>query len=280
MAKQIEIKNLYFSYNSDKIALDNISLEVEQGDFIGVIGKSGSGKSTLLRHLNGILKSDKGEIKILGQILNTKSKNLKSLRKKVGVVFQFPDEQLFAETVREDILFAPKNFEIEENIINSELKKIQSIFKITNEMLEENPTELSGGEKRRVAIASVAIYSPEILILDEPTIGLDFENRERLLHSLKKLNENGVTIIVVSHDLDAIWEYTKRIIYMDKGKIMFDGNKKDFINFETESKFVPTYIEFMQKNNFCSECAIFSKDEAMKIILSEFVRWKNVSSAK
>ncbi len=281
MAEQIEIENLFFSYSDNEKCLEGINLTVKRGEFIGVIGHSGSGKSTLLKHLNGILRPDSGKVMVLDTLIDKKSKNLKELRKKVGIVFQFPDEQLFSDTVLDDLLFAPKKFKVDDKIIEKELENIKHIFRLDECIFRRNYRGLSGGEKRRVAIASVVIMSPQILVLDEPTIGLDYENKTALLESLKLLNSRGVTIIIVSHDLDAIWGEINRVILMEKGKIKFDGEKNQLLKqideFNKDYKFVPHYIDVLYKNNLLkgNEELVNTKAEAIAILKHEYMRCKS-----
>lgn len=281
MVTQINIEKLSFSYedNIKELILKNIDLNIKKGEFLAIVGKSGSGKSTLLKHLNGILKSDIGKVNVLGTVINSKTKNLKFLRSKVGVVFQFPDDQLFSETIEEDLLFAPSKFNIPILEQGKLLKKMQSIFNISDTMLKKSSLELSGGEKRRVSIAGMAIYSPDILVLDEPTIGLDYESKEDLLKSLKILNDTGTTtIIIVSHDLNSIWEYIDRIIFIENGEKKFDGNKVGFLKFSKnigeEMRFLPNYIEVLEKNNFIidEKIEINSKIDSLNFLLEEYKR--------
>ncbi|MGL5123205.1 MAG: energy-coupling factor ABC transporter ATP-binding protein [Fusobacteriaceae bacterium] len=280
MVTQINIEKLFFSYGNseNEFILKNINLEVKKGEFLAIIGKSGSGKSTLLKHLNGILKSNIGKVNVLDISIDSRSKDLNSLRRKIGVVFQFPEDQFFSETIKEELLFAPSKFKI--SILEQEklLKKIQKIFNISDDMLKKNSFELSGGEKKRISIAGMAIYSPAILVLDEPTVGLDYQNKESLLKSLKTLNELGTTVIIVSHDLNYIWEYINRIVFMKNGEINFDGNKFEFLNFsksiDKKMKFIPNYIEILEKNNFNihKKNNLNSKVDSFNFLLREFRR--------
>lgn len=281
MDRQIEIKNLIFSYVNGEKVLNGLDFKVEKGEFIGIVGGSGSGKSTLVKHFNGILRCDSGMVKIIDTVIDEKSRNLKELRKRVGLVFQFPDEQLFSDHAKEDIVFAPKKFQVSREIIEKNLENVKKIFKLTDEVIDRNYKVLSGGEKRRIAIASVAIMMPEILILDEPTIGLDYENKIALMRSLKMLNSKGVTIIIVSHDLDTIWDDINRIVLMEKGCIRFDGKKSDFLlnidSLENGNKFIPHYIEILYNNGYLkgNEEKVNNREEALEILEREYKRWKN-----
>lgn len=276
MVKQIEIKDLNYSYDGEKNVLKNLSLEVTKGEFIGIIGRSGSGKSTLLKFFNGILRDSKSSVKILDREINLKTKGLKELRKKVGVVFQFPDEQLFEDRIKEDIVFSLKIHGYSESEIEIELEKIKEIFSLSEEMLEKSANELSGGEKRRASIGGIVIYSPEVLVLDEPTIGLDSESKQKLMDILKKLNEAGKTIIVVSHDLDNLWEKIDRVVYLEEGIKTYDGERIGFLNYLKENKksnrTVPNYVQLIEEN--FSE-GVLSKKEGLEFLKTQFEIWKS-----
>ncbi|MGL4402899.1 MAG: energy-coupling factor ABC transporter ATP-binding protein [Fusobacteriaceae bacterium] len=271
MDREIKIRELNFSYNGKDEILKNINFDIFSGEFIGIVGRSGSGKSTLLKFLNGLLKSDVGNIEILGRKIQKDSKNMKDIRKNIGIVFQFSEDQFFENSILEDIMFAPKIFQMEKSIIGIELENIKKILHLNQEILEKNFSELSGGEKRRAAIGGIVIYSPKIIILDEPTIGLDSENKRSLMESLKKLNQEGKTIIIISHDLDNMWDHVERIVYLNRGKIDFDGEKNNFLkyfqNMKMEHKIVPKYIEILEKNFF--EIAS-SKKEAIEIMKNRY----------
>lgn len=275
MAREIEINELIFSYDQKKDILKNIDFQVKNGEVIGIIGRSGSGKSTLLKFLNGILKSDKGRVEILGKKIDTKTKKLKELRRKVGIVFQFADDQFFKDNLKEDIIFAPEIFGMDEKEIQEKFEEVTELFGITEEMLKKNFAQLSGGEKRRAAIAGILIYSPEILILDEPTIGLDSENKKKLMESLDKLKKTGKTIIIVSHDLDNIWEHIDRIVLLKDGEKKFDGSKREYLDYsfarDTAQRILPHYIE-MTYEKFGEK--FISKEEIFKFLKKEFEGWK------
>lgn len=206
----------------EKKALDDISLTINEGEFIGIIGHTGSGKSTLIQHFNGLEKATTGKIYFKGQDIYEKDFNLKELRSKVGLVFQYPEHQLFETTVLEDVKFGPKNLGLDK--INIDLRAFEAIKKVglSEEFYDASPFELSGGQKRRVAIAGVLAMKPEILILDEPTAGLDPAGRDEILDQLAELNRAGLTIILVSHSMEDVAKYADRVIAMDDGKIVFD----------------------------------------------------------
>ncbi|MBP7139364.1 MAG: energy-coupling factor transporter ATPase [Caldisericia bacterium] len=225
----VEVKDLKYTYSKglpyEKEALVSVNLLVFEGEAIGVLGHTGSGKSTLIQHLNGILKPDSGEVKIFGEKINNDKKFLKNLRKIVGIVFQFPEDELFAETVYEDVSFGPKNLgltkeEIDERVLTSLIE-----VGLNESYLTRSPFSLSGGEKRRVAIASILSMRPKILVLDEPTSGLDPLGREEILKLIKRLkNDKKVTIILVSHSMEDVLSLVDRVYILNKGKVVFGGD--------------------------------------------------------
>lgn len=204
-------------------ALDDISLNIPDGQFIGVIGHTGSGKSTLMQHLNGLMKATSGHIYFNGEDIYDKDFSMKKLRSKVGLVFQYPEHQLFEIDVFTDVCFGPKNLGLDKK--ETELRAFEALKKVglPEELFYQSPFELSGGQKRRVAIAGVLAMKPEVLILDEPTAGLDPKGRDEILQQIKQLQtQTGLTILLVSHSMEDVAEYVDRIIVMNKGKIMFD----------------------------------------------------------
>lgn len=204
-------------------ALDDVCLQIPDGQFVGIIGHTGSGKSTLVQHLNGLIKASSGSIYFNGEDIYDKGYNMKQLRSKVGLVFQYPEHQLFEIDVFTDVCFGPKNLGLDKK--ETELRAYDALRKVglPDELFYQSPFELSGGQKRRVAIAGVLAMKPEVLVLDEPTAGLDPKGRDEILHQIKKLQtETGMTIILVSHSMEDVAEYVDRIIVMNKGSVMFD----------------------------------------------------------
>ncbi|MCQ2549063.1 MAG: energy-coupling factor transporter ATPase [Lachnospiraceae bacterium] len=208
-------------------ALDDICLQIPDGQFIGIIGHTGSGKSTLVQHLNGLLKPSSGAIYFNGQDIGDEDFNKKELRSKVGLVFQYPEHQLFEITVFQDVCFGPKNLGLSQKEIELRAYSALKQVGLEDEYFYQSPFELSGGQKRRVAIAGVLAMQPEILILDEPTAGLDPKGRDEILGQIAKLKEEtGMTIVLVSHSMEDVAEFVDRIIVMNKGKVMYDDVPK------------------------------------------------------
>ena len=225
----IKIKNLNHIYSAntpfESKALDNVSLEIKEGDCVGLIGHTGSGKSTLIQHLNGLLKPSSGSIEICGIDITKKKANLKMIRQKVGLVFQYPEHQLFEETIYADVAFGPKNLGLDQEEIDRRVRDSMELVGLDFEdMKDRSPFDLSGGQMRRVAIAGVLAMKPQVLILDEPTAGLDPRGREEILGQIKSLYEKkNITIILVSHSMEDIAKLVERILVMDKGKVvMYD----------------------------------------------------------
>lgn len=223
----IEVKNITHIYGKDtnyeRIALDDVSFKIYQGEIIGIIGHTGSGKSTIVQHLNGLLKPDSGQIIFNGKNIFDKDIKINEIRRRVGLVFQYPEYQLFESSVLKDVCFGPINMGMkkEEAIISA--KKSLSLMGIDECMYERSPFELSGGEKRRVAIAGVLAMEPEVIILDEPTAGLDPRKKKELLELLLKMKkERNITIVIVSHSMEDMAKYAERIVVMNKGKVMYD----------------------------------------------------------
>lgn len=261
-------------------ALDDITLEIKDGQFIGIIGHTGSGKSTLVQHLNGLLKATSGGIYYNGEDIYEKGYDMKKLRSKVGLVFQYPEHQLFEIDVFTDVCYGPKNLGLPKSEV--ELTAFDALRKVgfPEELFYQSPFDLSGGQKRRVAIAGVLAMKPEVLILDEPTAGLDPKGREEILGQIKKLQqETHMTIILVSHSMEDVAEYVDRIIVMNKGKIMFDDEPREvfrhYKELEEAGLAAPQVTYIMQELK--KEGAPINPD---KITISEaaeeIARWKGL----
>ena len=209
-------------------ALKDINLKIEDGEFIGIIGHTGSGKSTLIQHMNGLIKATSGGIYFNGQDIYDEDFNMKDLRSRVGLVFQYPEHQLFETTIFDDVCFGPKNLGLDKKTV--ELRAYEALRSVgfPHELFYQPPFDLSGGQKRRVAIAGVLAMKPEVLILDEPTAGLDPAGRDEILGLISKMHEElGITIILVSHSMEDVAKYVDRIIVMNQGAVMYDGAPKD-----------------------------------------------------
>ena len=232
----IKVRNLTYIYDEgmpfENRALDDITFDIEDNDFVGLIGHTGSGKSTLIQHLNGLLKPSSGSIYINDFEITQKDINLTEIRKRVGVVFQYPEYQLFEETIEKDIAFGPGNMGLDQEEITKRVKASMEAVGLDYEKYrEKSPFELSGGQKRRVAIAGVIAMDPEVLILDEPTAGLDPGGREEIFELIKKLHrERNITVILSSHSMDDMAKLVKTLIVMNKGKIEFMGNPREVFN--------------------------------------------------
>lgn len=229
----INIKDLNYIYNPntpfEKKALDNINLQINEGDFIGLIGHTGSGKSTLVQHLNGLMKPTSGLIEIEGKSIVEKGAKLREIRQKVGLVFQYPEHQLFEETVYKDIAFGPKNLGLDDEEVDKRVKSAMEDVGLDFQTLKDrSPFELSGGQKRRVAIAGVIAMKPKVLVLDEPTAGLDPNGRDEILDEIELLyKKEGITIILVSHSMEDVARLVNRILVMDKGSIVMDDSTRE-----------------------------------------------------
>ena len=212
----------------EKHALKDINLVIEDKEFIGLIGHTGSGKSTLIQHLNGLIKGTSGNIYFNGEDIYADDYNMKQLRSKVGLVFQYPEHQLFETTIFKDVSFGPKNLGLDKLEVDLRTYEALRMVGLGEDMLDASPFELSGGQKRRVAIAGVLAMKPEVLILDEPTAGLDPKGRDEILDQINKLHkESGITVIIVSHSMEDMAKYADRLIVMNKGEIIFNDIPKE-----------------------------------------------------
>ena len=228
MAPILQVKNLHHIYSAgtpfEHAALSDVSFSVERGEFIGVIGHTGSGKSTLVQHLNGLLKPTSGEILLDGQNIWANKKLTRESRFRVGLVFQYPEYQLFEETVYKDIAFGPKNMKLKADEIDRRVREAAGFVGLREDQLQASPFDLSGGQKRRVAIAGVIAMEPEILILDEPTAGLDPEGREEILANINDYRvAKNATIMMVSHSMTDVARLTDRLLVMSGSHLMMDG---------------------------------------------------------
>lgn len=276
----IKVENLIHVYMPkspfEKVALDNINLGIEDGQFVALIGHTGSGKSTLIQHFNGLLKPSSGSIIVDGKDITQKDVKLTDIRKKVGLVFQYPEYQLFEETIEKDIQYGPRNLGLNDEEISIRTKRAMEMVGLEYDLYKDkSPFELSGGQKRRVAIAGVVAMEPKILILDEPTAGLDPKGRDEILLQIKKLHkEYNMTTILVSHSMEDVAKLADRVIVMNKGKVALDGVPKQvFKEIETLENIglaVPqvTYLgEELRKRGFDIKEDIITVEEAKEAIM-------------
>ncbi|MCD7735972.1 MAG: energy-coupling factor transporter ATPase [Lachnospiraceae bacterium] len=227
----IKIEHLSYVYSSGTVyeqhALKDVNLELPDGQFIGIIGHTGSGKSTLIQHLNGLLKASSGTIYYNGENIYAEGYSMKQLRSKVGLVFQYPEYQLFETDVFTDVCFGPKNLGLEQEEIERRAKEALQMVGLGEEYYKVSPFELSGGQKRRAAIAGILAMEPEVLVLDEPTAGLDPRGRDDILEQVARLHrERKITVILVSHSMEDVARYVERIIVMNRGEVMFDDTPR------------------------------------------------------
>ena len=232
MAPILEVKNLQHIYSAgtpfEHAALTDVSFSVERGEFIGIIGHTGSGKSTLIQHLNGLLKPTAGSIALDGKDIWSDKAYTRQSRFRVGLVFQYPEYQLFEETVYKDIAFGPKNMGLKPDEIDRRVREAAGFVGISERQLEMSPFDLSGGQKRRVAIAGVIAMEPEVLILDEPTAGLDPEGREEILENIRGYrNAKNATIMMVSHSMADVARLTDRLLVMNESRLAMDGTPEE-----------------------------------------------------
>lgn len=259
-------------------ALKDINLVIPEGQFIGLIGHTGSGKSTLVQHLNGLLQPTSGSIYFNGQDISDKDFNKKELRSKVGLVFQYPEHQLFEVTVFQDVCFGPKNLGLSPKEVEIRAYTALKQAGVKEEQFYLSPFDLSGGQKRRVAIAGVLAMQPEVLILDEPTAGLDPKGRDEILGQIKQLQkETKITVILVSHSMEDVAEYVDRILVMNKGQIVFDDVPKEVFKHHQELEEIGlaapqvTYImDRLNQEGFSFEEEVTTITEAKEAIMKAF----------
>ena len=280
----IKIKGLNYIYAAgtpfEKAALKDINLEIAAGEFVGIIGHTGSGKSTLIQHINGLIRPTAGEIEVNGRRIDQKSHDLNSLCREVGLVFQYPEHQLFELTVAKDIAFGPKNLGLPPEEVERRVREAAALVGLKEKYMEKSPFELSGGQKRRAAIAGVLAMQPKILILDEPTAGLDPKGRDSILHQIRQLHrQTGLTVILVSHSMEDVAEYVDRVIAMNDGRIVLDGTPRQvFSQRDTLLSIglaVPQITELayqLRARGFALPEAMITLEEALPLIEKELRR--------
>lgn len=267
----IKIEHVFYTYNkkasNSTLALDDVSFNIEDNDFVAIVGETGSGKSTLAQTFNGLLFPDAGEVKVDDYVIsykNRKSKSLKGLRKHIGLVFQFPEYQLFEETVEKDVAFGVKNFGATQE---EALKKAHESLKqvgLDESYYKRPPFELSGGERRKVAIAGILAIDPDILVFDEPTVGFDPSSAKDLMNMVVNFHKQGKTIIVITHDMDLVRRYVNKVFMLEKGKFVFEGTPSElFVHVQNYDRLdIPPVIRL----------ALMLKDKGMDIDMDKIRR--------
>ena len=284
----IIVENLSYTYSKktpfEKKALDNVSFTINDNEIVGIVGSTGSGKSTLIQHFNALIRLQEGKLIVDDIDLSKKKPDLQSLRKKVGMLFQYPEYQLFAETVREDVMFGPLNFGFSKEDAEEHARQAISLVGLDWDTIKErSPLELSGGQKRRVAIAGVIAYNPDYLILDEPTAGLDPLGKKEMLDTITYLKESGSikTVIMVSHNMDEIASYTNRVIALHNSKLIMDSTPENFfynVNVEELGLALPHVVNIVKKlneKNFNLPENILTKDALSSVILTKLKEKKS-----
>ncbi|MDN4076155.1 MULTISPECIES: energy-coupling factor ABC transporter ATP-binding protein [Fictibacillus] len=281
----IKINNLTHRYKPgtpfERLALKDVNLSVPSGCFLAVIGHTGSGKSTLIQHLNGLLKPSEGTIQVgdLTIAANEKKKQLKALRKRVGIVFQYPEHQLFDETVEKDVMFGPMNFGESEEAARKTAREMVKLVGLPDEVLQKSPFDLSGGQMRRVAIAGVLAMQPDVLILDEPTAGLDPKGRKEIMDLFRALHDQrNMTTILVTHSMEDAAYYADRIVVMDKGATYLEGTPSQIFEKRDELQAVgldvPETVQFLLKWQELTKQSVklssFTIEETAKAIAADF----------
>lgn len=278
----IKLEHINYVYGEgtayEKHALKDINLEIPDGQFVGIIGHTGSGKSTLIQHLNGLIKATSGEIYYNGENIYADGYSMKELRSHVGLVFQYPEYQLFESDVLSDVCFGPKNLGLPEEEVKARSLEALHQVGLKEKHYDKSPFDLSGGQKRRVAIAGILAMHPEVLILDEPTAGLDPKGRDDILDQIQKLHkERGITVILVSHSMEDVAKYVDRIIVMDHGCMKFDGEPKKIFEHYKELESIGlaapqvTYVmQTLKEKGFDVDVHAITIEEAKQSILHAF----------
>ena len=283
MAMDIRFKQVGFAYQAgtpfEMRALHDVTFSVKDGSYVAIIGHTGSGKSTILQHLNALLKPTEGIVELGDKIIDstTGNKDLKPLRKKVGIVFQFPEAQLFEETVEKDIAFGPKNFGVSEEEALKIAAEVVKKVGLPEEVLKKSPFDLSGGQMRRVAIAGVLAMKPEVLVLDEPTAGLDPKGRLEMMEMFYKLNkEQNMTIVLVTHQMNDVSDYADHVIVIEAGNVVKEGSPKEVFSDASwlleKQLGVPTTLAFVEKlkeKGWSTDKMPLTLDELADAILEE-----------
>ena len=266
----LEVKDLHFTYPTGLEALKGINLTINDGEFLAVMGQNGAGKTTLVKHFNGLLKPTQGEV--LVDSVSTKDVSVAKLARNVGFVFQNPDHQLFNETVEDEIAFALKNFGFEDVVVEKQINWALNLLDLV-QYRKTSPFMLSGGERKRVALASILAWDPKMIILDEPTIGQDHQQKEKLQQFILQLNAQKKTVVVVTHDVEFVAECNPRVILMSQGKILVDGKTKEILTdpkMLAQASIVPPQITkiFLKLADLGLPTDVIDVHEATKILLN------------
>jgi len=265
----IEVKDVYFTYPNGVEALRGVSLTISDGDFMAVMGQNGAGKTTLVKHFNGLLKPTRGEVVVDG--VSTREVSVAQLARKVGFVFQNPDHQLFCETVEDEVAFALRNFGFEEEAIKRRVTWALNLLDV-EQYRTASPFMLSGGERKRVALASILAWDPNVVILDEPTIGQDHQQKEKLRHFISQLNAQKKTVVVVTHDVEFVAECNPRVVLMSDGKIVADGGAEEILTnpkLVAQASIVPPQITqiFLGLSDLGLQTNVIDVHEARRVLL-------------
>jgi len=265
----IEVKDVHFTYPNGIEALRGVSITIRNGDFVAIMGQNGAGKTTLVKQFNGLLKPTQGEVFVDG--VSTRDVSVANLARKVGFVFQNPDHQLFCETVEDEVAFALRNFGYKKNVISRRVTWALNLLGLT-QYRKTSPFMLSGGERKRVALASVLAWNPKIVILDEPTIGQDYQQKEKLLQFITQLRAQKKTVVIVTHDVEFVAESNPRVVLMTEGKIVADGRADEILTdyyLVTKASLVPPQVTqiFMKLSDLGLPSDIIDVHEARKILL-------------
>ena len=277
----IKVNNIFHTYfkktPNEVLALNDVSLEIKEHEFVAFVGETGSGKSTLVQHFNALLLPDEGTLEINDYIVSPKkrkNKKLNVLRKAVGLIFQFPEYQLFEETVLKDVSFGPRNFGCNLDEATKKAKEALTMVGLDESYYERSPFELSGGERRKVAIAGILAIDPDILILDEPTAGLDYQASDEVMELVNSLYQKGKTIILVTHDMNLVYQYASKAFYIENGKVAFEGTPIELFKKDIHALEVPRLYFLARELNKRGYDIPLDKIHSVKDVISLYKKGK------
>lgn len=278
----IKVNNIFHTYfkktPNEVLALNDVSLEIQNNEFVAFVGETGSGKSTLVQHFNALLLPDKGTVEVNEFIVTPnkrKNKKLQPLRKAVGLIFQFPEYQLFEETVLKDVAFGPRNFGFNLEEATSKAKAALKMVGIDESYYDRSPFELSGGERRKVAIAGILAIDPDVLVLDEPTAGLDYQASDEVMDLVDSLHKQGKTIILVTHDMNLVYKYASKVYYIENGKIGFSGKPIELFKQGVHPLEIPRLFFLTEELNKRGYHIPLDKVSSIKDVLDFYLKEKN-----